>query len=307
MQKIEIDSLNISVLKALDVLRQIKLPQFKPKAYDFPIVIGSGNAYNTAQVIFSNQKAIFANESNAQEIFNRYKKLIKNGSISHAIIISASGEKDSIWEIKAAKKAGLETILLTCSPGSSAAKIANKILIFPKLSEPYTYNFSTYLSMITAASQENLAQIEQYILRLKIPKKFQSYKSYAFVLPDAYASLAPMIEIKKSELFGPNVSIRAFSYGEARHAKFVIREADELVISFGENKYFGLTKSRWKIKENKLMGPAFIMSLSYFLVGLIQTAKPDYFKQNIEKFCQDYGYKSYPNSKPFPIIVPGNK
>lgn len=305
MKNIAIDSLNITTLKALDFLRQTKRVQFNLSKYEFPIVIGSGNAYNTAQIIFGSRKAIFANESNALEILKRYRSLIDKRSISHAIIISASGEKDSIWEIKAAKKTGLKTVLLTCSPESSAAKLAQEVLVFPKLSEPYTYNVSTYLSMIAAASKENLALIEQYILKLKIPKKYHNYKSYAFILPDKHAAVAPMIDIKKSELFGPNLSIRAFSYGEARHAKFLVREKDELVISFGENKDFGYPSSRWEIKAEKLIGPAFLMALSYFLVGLIQASRPDYFGKNIKNFCTDYGYKAYPGSKPFPIIVLG--
>jgi hypothetical protein len=43
-----------------------------------------------------------------------------------------------------------------------------------------------------------------------------------------------MLDIKRHELFGPKVSLRAFSFGEARHAKFVIRDKKELVISFGK-------------------------------------------------------------------------
>lgn len=307
MKKIELDSLNITVLKALEFLKQKTLVNLDIKKYDFPIVIGSGNAYNTGQIIFSQQKAIFANESNAKEIFKRYQKLIANKNISHAIIISASGEKDSVWEIKEAKKSKLKTVLLTCSPESSAAKLADEVITFPKLSEPYTYNFSTYLSMIAAANQANIADIEKFILNLQIPKKFKSYRAYSFILPDEEASVAPMLEIKKSELFGPNLSLRAFSYGESRHAKFVIREKDELVISLGINKYFGYPQSRWEIKMPKKSNPALTMALSYFLIGLIQVSKPDYYLKHIEKFCTDYGYKAYPNAKPFPILVPGSK
>ncbi len=307
MKKIELDSLNITVLKALEFLKQKPLINLDIKKYDFPIVIGSGNAYNTGQIIFSQQKAIFANESNAKEIFKRYQKLIANKSISHVIIISASGEKDSVWEIKETKKSKLKTVLLTCSPESSAAKIADEVIIFPKLSEPYTYNFSTYLSMIAAANKANIADIEKFILNLQIPKKFKSYRAYAFILPDEQASIAPMLEIKKSELFGPNLSLRAFSYGESRHAKFVIREKDELVISLGTNKYFGHPQSRWEIEIPKKNNPALTMALSYFLIGLIQMSKPDYYLQHIEKFCNDYGYKAYPKAKPFPILVPGSK
>lgn len=301
-----LDSLNFSVLKALDFFQKNRPPRLNLKKYPFPIVIGSGNAYNTGLALFDGQKAFFANESNFPEIITRYRDLIKNKTISHAVIISASGEKDSIWETKMAKKAGLKTVLLTCSPASSAAKLADEVYAFRKLPEPYTYNVSTYLGMLLAASGEKAEDIARYILKLKLPRNFKKYSSYAFILPDESAAIAPMLEIKKSELFGPNLSIRAFSYGEARHAKFVIREKKELVISLGENKYFGDPKHRLQIKVPKGADKAWTMALSYFLIGLIQDSHTDYFRPNISKFCKDYGYKAYPGAKPFDIIVPGN-
>ncbi len=306
MTKLELDSLNLSVLKALDFFEKNQPPRLDLKKYAFPLVVGSGNAINAGIAIFGRQKAIFASESNFMAILKLYRDLIKSKNISHAVIISASGEKDSVWEIKAARKAGLKTVLLTCSPNSSAAKIANEIYSFRKLPEPYTYNVSTYLGMLMAATGEKAETISKFILNLKLPAKFKKYRAYAFVLPDEWAAITPMLEIKKSELFGPNLSLRAFSYGESRHAKFVIREKDELVISFGKNEYFGNPQNRLEIEVPKTADKAWAMAVSYFLIGLIQDSHPDYFRPNIEKFCKDYGYKAYPGSKPFDVIVPGN-
>jgi len=302
----KLDTLNLSVLKALDFFQNNRPTGLNLKKYPFPIVVGSGNAYNTGQALFGSQKALFANESNFTELLRRYRDLIKNKTISHAVIISASGEKDSIWEVKAAKKAGLKTVLLTCSPDSTAAKLSGEVFSFNKLPEPYTYNTSTYLGMLMAAGGEKAENIISSILQLKIPKNFKKYRAYAFVLPDEWAAIAPMLEIKKSELFGPKLSIRAFSAGEARHAKFVIRTKEELVISFEENKFFGDPKSRFEIKPPKKAGLAWAMAVSYFLIGLIQDSNPDYFGQHIKHFCNDYGYKAYPGAKPFTVIVPGN-
>ena len=195
---------------------------------------------------------------------------------------------------------------MTCSPQSSAAKIADETHAFRKLPEPYTYNVSTYLGMFIAESGEKAQEIINFILKLKLPRNFKNYSAYSFILPDDWAAIAPMLEIKKSELFGPNLSLRAFSYGEARHAKFVIREKKELVISFGDNKYFGDQKNRWQIKTPKNAGQAWAMAVSYFLIGLIQDSHTDYFRPNIAKFCNDHGYKAYPGAKPFTVIVPGN-
>ncbi len=306
MTPLDLDSLNLSVLKALYFFQKNRPPRLHLKKYSFPIVAGSGNAYNTGLAIFSGQKALFANESNFKEIIGRYRDLIKNKTITQAIIISSSGEKDSIWEVAAAKKAGLKTILLTCSPASGAAKIADETHSFRKLPEPYTYNTSTYLGMIMAATGEKAENIANFILKLKLVKNFKRYRAYSFILPDEWEAIAPMLEIKKSELFGSNLSLRAFSYGEARHAKFVIRDKDELVISFGKNKYFGETKSRWQIMPPQGANKAWAMAVSYFLIGLIQDSRPDYFHKNIKKFCTDYGYRAYPGAKPFDLIVPGN-
>lgn len=307
MKNNKLDSLNLSTIKALEFLSQNKLAKINLKKYSFPIVIGSGNAYNAGQVIFASQKAIFANESNCLEVFKKYQDLIKKKIIKEAVVISASGEKDSIWEIKLAKQKKLKTTLLTCSPKSSAAKLADEVIIFDKLSEPYTYNVSTYLSMILAASGEKAPDILSFILKLKLPKNFKKYRAYSFILPDQVGNVAAMLEIKKSELFGPNLSLRAFSYGEARHAKFVIRKKDELIISLGENKYFGSPKSRFQIKNIKNLGPALSMALGYFLIGLIQESRPDYFGKHIKNFCTDYGYKAYLGGKPFSVIVPGSE
>jgi hypothetical protein len=111
-----------------------------------------------------------------------------------------------------------------------------------------------------------------------------------------------MLEIKRNELFGPYLSLRAFSFGEARHAKFVNNSDKELIISLGENKYFGLKKNRYEIKIPKNAGNSLIMALTYYLIGKIQAAKPPYFKKNIASFCQT-GPLAYGSHKAFEVIV----
>ena len=111
-----------------------------------------------------------------------------------------------------------------------------------------------------------------------------------------------MLEIKRNELFGPYISLRAFSFGEARHAKFVNNSTKELVISFGENKYFGLKENRLEIKLPKNAGYSLVFTLSYYLIGKIQEIKPPYFKRNVAAFCQD-APEAYGSSKPFDVIV----
>jgi len=305
MTQPKLPCLNETVLAALDFFVKNNPPHLNLKPFSLPIVVGSGNAYNTAQIIFSGQPAIIASESNFKTVLSGYKKLINNKTITQAIIISASGEKDSVWETKLAKKYKLKTVLLTCSSNSTAAKLADQVIAYRKLPEPYTYNVSTYLGLILSAGQEEARGIKEFIAKLKLPANFKKYTAYSFILPDEFAAVSPMLEIKRNELFGPYVSLRAFSFGEARHAKFVNNSEKELVISFGKNKYFGLKSNRWEIKIPRNAGNSFIMALSYFLVGKIQEQKTPYFKKNIASFCQE-GPKAYGSNKPFDVIVPGN-
>ena len=306
MTKYKIKSLDEIVLAALDFFSKNEAPRLEVSQFKFPLVVGSGNAYQTGKIIFGNRSAIYATESDFKAVLKQYDKLIKDKTITEAIIISASGEKDSVWELELAKKSGLKTTLLTCSPESSAAKIANQTTNYRKLPEPYTYNTSTYLGMILSATGEKTEMIKKFLKKLKVPKRFKQYQSYAFILPDKFANLAPMLDTKRHELFGPKVSLRAFSFGEARHAKFVVRDKKELVISFGKNLYFGEPEARWEINLPDSADFGTLMAVTYFLTGLIQKSKPDYFKKNIIRFCGNDGYKAYESTKPFDVIVPGN-
>jgi hypothetical protein len=111
-----------------------------------------------------------------------------------------------------------------------------------------------------------------------------------------------MINVKDDELFGPYSSMRAYTEGKARHAKFICQSEKELVISFGKNSYFGLEKNRWEINLPTMAKSGLILSLSYYLVGLIQTIKPHYFKNGLADYCLKTGPKPYKQKKPFSII-----
>lgn len=303
----ELINLDQSIINALNFFSQNQPPKLDLTNFSLPFVVGSGNAYNTGTILFSEQAGIFADESNFKSLVQSYKPVIEKGLINQAIIISASGEKDSVWEVEYAKANGLKTTLLTCGAKSSAAKIADEVLAYRKIAEPYTYNVSTYLGMILSATNEDPAAIKNFIENLKLPENFANYESFAFVLPDKYGTICPMLDIKKSELFGPFVSLRAFPEGHARHAKFVIPTEKELVISLGsKNDFFGDENHRWEIELPENADFGFVLSLTYYLTGKIQASKPAYFKENIENYCNDYGPKAYGKNDPFEVIVPGN-
>ena len=301
----QLPNLDESVMSALNFFSKNTPPKFNLKITDLPFIIGSGNAYNTCKIIFSQQPAVFANESNLKTKLKAHKKLINAGVIKQAIIISASGEKDAVWEIKKKKKYGLKTILMTCGADSSGAKVADRVLVYRKIAEPQTYNISTYLGMIISVSKEKPEAIKKFLQKIKLPKKFADYNAYSFIVPDEMAEITPMLDIKKHELFGPYLSIRSFSFGDARHAKFVMPWEKELVISLGKNNYFGFKNQRLEINLPKNYGPGLVMALTYYLIGKIQASKKPYYKQNIAKYCLE-GPKAYGRKKPFAIIVPGN-
>ena len=296
--------LSKTVLDGLDFFSgQNRPPRLKLKKPGLIFVVGSVNAHHTGRLLFSQQAALFADESNFNDLLKIYRPLIKKKTIKEAIIISASGEKDSVWEIKAAKKAGLKTSLLTCRADSTAARLADLCHVFNKFPEPYSYNFSTYLGMLLSLSGENPVLIKKYLQKIKKPTNFSRYHYYSFILPDRFRPLADMLNVKDDELFGPYSSLRAYSEGQARHAKFIVSSPQELVISFGPNPYFGLVKNRWEIKLPPRTDFALILSLAYYLTGLIQSSQPPYFKKGLPAYCRQTGPLPYKQKKPFPLIV----
>lgn len=295
------------VLQSLDFFVKIPPPVMDLSVFSMPFVVGSGNALNTGKILFTNKAAVFADESNFKSISAAYEPVITKGLINDAVVISASGEKDSVWEIELSKKMGLKTTLLTCKPNSSAAQIADTVIVYKSIEEPYTYNTSTYLGMILSATHESPSDIKNYMKALPLLAGFTDYIGFAFVLNDRYINVAPMIITKRDELFGPHIMIRAVAEGHARHAKFVHRWNKELVISIGiENKHFGDPAHRWDIPLPKEASFGTVMTLTYYLCGLIQKAKTPFFMQNVKAFCLDYGPKAYDKPGEFSVIVPAN-
>lgn len=303
----KIENLSEAVIGALDYFERHPVPHLDIDKYKRPFVVGSGNAINTGKIIFSGRAAIFADQSDFKSMVSSNKDVIDGGFIKDAVIISASGEKDSIWETEFAKQNGLRTTLVTNKGESSAAKIADEVIACESRDEPYTYNTSTYMGMILASTGENPREIKNLIQNVQLPDDFAQYDSFSFVLPDRFATICPMLEIKRHELFGPKVSLRAFPEGDARHAKFVILDDKELVISVGfNNDRFGMPQSRWDIQLPDGASFGTVMALTYWLVGRMQAVKPPYFMENIARYVSEDGPRAYgEGTKPFDLIVPG--
>ncbi len=302
----KINNLNHIVIEALNYFIENPVKKFELKKSKLTLAVGSVNAKNTAKMLLKNQANILSDESNLKDVLKTYQELIRKKVIDQSIVVSASGEKDAIWEIKALKKMGLKTTLLTCNSQASAIQLADNYHVFSKISEPYSYNFSTYLSMLLAFYQENPGKIKKFLETLSIPKNFKNFKYFTFILDDKYSAIAEMIRTKDDELFAAKSSLRSFSYGQARHAKFIYQDKNEMVISFGKNPFFGRPKNRWEINLAEDHNFAFTLSLAYYLVGLIQKQKPNYFKQSLKDYCLNRGPKPYQGNNKFKVIVPGD-
>lgn len=303
----KIVNLDQDVIDSLKFLIKTPPPRLNLTQYSLPFVIGSGNALNTGKIIFSQKAVIFCDESSFKQSISAYTPIMKKGFIKQAVIISASGEKDSVWETKLANDSGLKTTLLTTEPKSSAAKLANHVLSYRKIAEPYTYNFSTYTGMILSSTNEPVAKILGLLNQIKFPQNFEKYTSYSFILPDKYLHITPMLEIKRNELFGPHMALRAFTVGHARHAGFIHPWEKELVITIGQkNRHFGHPGHRWDFPMPDFSSFATYIAVSYYIIGKIQKSKTSYFKKNIEAYSKDYGPKAYGKKQVFDVIVPGN-
>jgi hypothetical protein len=154
------------------------------------------------------------------------------------------------------------------------------VRVFPKNREPYTYNTSTYLSMILSDTGERAGGITKFIdseLAAFSPVNFSDFDAFTFVLPGAWSELRPMLRTKFDELFGSKVSGRIFTSEEFKHAKTVVPNERELFISIGLPAADIGREAKWievPLPPNSGYGAA--IATSYYLVGLIQQTQPAY-------------------------------
>lgn len=263
-------SLNESLLLGLDFLKDknLKLPIIsKDKRV---LVLGSGNALVTGKILFKDYFSFFGNENNYLELLKR--------KWDKVVLISASGKKHFV---DIYKKVGDKGIVLT----TNTSLEGKGIYVFPRREEPYTYNITTYLSMILAMTGEDSGKIKKKVLNLdKLKINFSNYDSFYFILPKEFVLLKEMFQTKFDELFGGKICFRCFSYEESKHAKTVVNSKKELFISFGvKNNDFGLEGNRINVPFSGDFGELF--SLGYYLIGKIQEAKPQWFKRDIGNYC----------------------
>jgi hypothetical protein len=277
--KSQIKDLDEIVVSALELFSKERPPRLEIPEFRRPLILGSVNAAAAGRIIFEDKNAVFADESNYRQ------KLDSIGGIDGAVLISASGGKDAPAMAKELKKRKIPTVLLTCNPDAPARKYADKVQVFPRQPEPYTYNVSTYLGMILSRTGEDPKKILEHIKRMKIPQDLGNYDAFFILIPHEFELAREMFLTKFDELFGPLVSERVFTLEQTKHAKTVVESEKEMFISFGyKNKLFGTR--RLGIPLPKKAGYGAMIATVYYMIGHIQKRHPPYFRDNIEAYCK---------------------
>jgi len=279
-----IPDLDVCVLAALELFSQEKLPSIKIP-YKRPLVVGSGNAAATGEIIFQDYDAVFADESSYE---NKLKKI---KSIDGVVLVSASGGKHAPIIAKKAKKYKKKVTLITNNHEAPARKFADKTYVFPKNREPYTYNTSTYMGMVLGKTHEDAKTILEFvndkIAKIRFPD-LKKFNAFYIILPPKFETMMEMLDKKFVELFGRRIAYTISTSEYIKHATTVVSRPDELFISFGyDNSTWG--KHRLNIPLLKDCGHSGVMAISYYVMGKIQKSKPDWFKRNIADYCRKAG------------------
>jgi len=281
-------SLDTVVLGALEMLTTETVPTLDVTNFKRPLVVGSGNAEATGRILFAETDAIFASESSVDD------KLSHIDDIDEVVIVSASGGKHAPILARKARDAGKHVTLITNTPNSPAQRELSDseitALVYPKNREPYTYNTSTYMSMMMGLTHEDPAAIKRFIEEqidtLELPDLSQ-FDKYYLIVPPKFADVIRMLHVKFIELFGRNIARDVETSEYVRHATTVAPSNNELFISFGEpNTTWGNTNNRLNVPLPKDANYIAMVAVGYYVIAQIQKAHPQYFKENINAYCQ---------------------
>ena len=280
-------SLDTVVLGALEMLAAETVPALDVTSFKRPLVVGSGNAEATGRILFAETDAIFASESSVDD------KLGHIQDIDEVIVVSASGGKHAPILARKARDAGKHVTLITNTPNSPAQKELDDTeltaLIYPKNREPYTYNTSTYMSMMLGLTREDPLAIKRFIEEqidtLSMPD-FAQFDKYYLIVPPEFAGIIRMLQVKFIELFGRNIARDVETSEYVRHAT-TVAPSNEFFIAFGEpNMTWGKPENRLNVPLPEDAGYVAMMAVGYYVIAQIQKAHPQYFKENIDAYCQ---------------------
>ena len=160
--------------------------------------------------------------------------------------------------------------------------------------------------MLLGVTHEDTAAIKQFIHDTIDAIDFAQvaqYDKFYLIVPPEFSGIVRMLQVKFIELFGRNIARDVETSEYVRHAT-TVAPAEELFIAFGEpNDTWGKPEQRLNIPLPAGAGQASMMAVSYYVVGQIQKAKPQYFKDNIAAYTQ---FISGVFGEEITAIVPGN-
>jgi len=282
METEKLINLDRAVINALNLFIEKGLPDLNLGNYSRPLAVGSGNAAAAAKILFWDKDAIFTDESTYE------KKLESIKEIDGSILVSSFGGKSAPEIARTLVERKIESRLLTCNPNAEAKKYidGDKIFVFPKQAEPYTYNVSTYLGMILAKTKENPKKILDFIKDKIDPliPDLSKYDAFYFIVPKKLENIRGMFLTKFDELFGSEISGRAFTLQQTKHGRTVVPSETELFVSFEDNKDFGINRLNLPLPENADYGS--MLAIGYYFIGKIQEQNYPWFKENIEEYCK---------------------
>jgi hypothetical protein len=279
------------VINALDLFADPKTEFPRPDLDRFkrPLVVGSGNAIATGKIIFDAKDAVLADEGTFRN------KLDDIADIDGVVLFSASGGKHAPVIAEAVKPRGLSVVLFTANPSSMARDHVDETYVFPSRPEPYTYNTSTYMSMLMASLVDDphaeAAKTRAYIREVIDPtltqfgRKLGDFPAFYLIVPEQFELIRIMFATKFVELFARRVARDVFTWEQSKHATTVVETPGELFISFGrENDTFGRERLNIPLPED-CSYPA-IMAIGYYVIGKIQVQKAAWFKEGIVSFAE---------------------
>jgi hypothetical protein len=279
--------LDTVVLGALEFLSDAKLPIINIGGFKKMMVVGSEGALATGRLLFPEGNVLFRNETTFREA------LVVEKGIDSITVISASGSKHAIEIVKEATARDLPTFLITNTENSpaSASLDPSSVTVFPKIREPYTYNTSTYMSMLLSHGGEDPVSIQKFIetdVASKIPEVLTAYDAFFIIVPPHFDAVRELLKAKFDEMFGPMLQARIFTIEQTKHAKTVIPSETECFVSFGEeNSVFGKEGNRLTVPLPPNAGPVAMMAIGYYMIGRIQKQFPPYFKDNIKNYAAE--------------------
>lgn len=283
-------NLDDAVLAALELFIEQPLPSITVAAYKKPLVVGSGGAQATARIVFEHTNAVFGSESNVSAILERM------ADIDRVVLISASGTKHAPDIVRVAQQYNKPITLITNTAQSPARELlhesaGDEVFVFPKNTEPYTYNTSTYLGMVLARTGESAHAIDEFIqkhIRTLDISMLGNYEAFYITVPAHLEGVVRLFSLKFIELFGRRIArdIETDEY-TAKHATTVVPHDKELFITFGTS------ESAPKVHGAHLIIPlpeganyGALMAIGYYIIGKIQDAHPAYFKEYIHAYIE---------------------